>query len=120
MSCFGAGVAVGLVAPDVVNAVSTEMVWDADEHFVREYVEKLSLTPEQADAMRMILVARDQEKIALFKSPEAAQNLHAGLRRQLNDVNERADERIHFILDEQQRKRFAELLDQKGDRWPRP
>ena len=112
MSCFGAGVAVGLVAPDVVNAVSAETVWDADEHFVREYIEKLGLTPEQADTMRMILAAREQEEIAHFKS-FGAQNLPAGLQRLLSEAGASADKRIQVILTEEQRKRFAELLDQR-------
>ncbi len=119
MSCFVSGVVVGLVAPEVVNAVSADMDWDADEDFVREYVEELALTPDQADTLRMILAAREQEEIASIKS-FGAQNLPAELRTLLNQVGDRADDRIQVILSEEQRERFVELMDQKGDRWPNP
>ena len=115
MSCFGAGVTVGLVAPDVVNAVSAGTDWDADEHFVREFIEKLGLTPEQADTMRMILAEEEQEELDHFKNYFGPQNLPGRLQRQLTETRKRADRRIHHILDEGQRKQFAELdlLDQK-------
>jgi hypothetical protein len=119
MSCFGTGVVVGLVAPDVVNAVSAERDWDADEDFVRRYIKELALTPDQADKLRMILAAREQEEIASIKS-FGAQNLPDGLRTLLNQAGDRADDRIQVVLSEEQRERFKELKDQEGDRWPNP
>ncbi len=119
MSCFVSGVVVGLVAPDVVNAVSAERDWDADEDFVRRYIKELGLTPDQADTLRMILAAREREEIASIKS-FGAQNLPDGLRTLLNQAGDRADDRIQVVLNEEQRERFKELKDQEGDRWPNP
>ncbi len=68
MTCFGAGIAVGLVVPDVVEAVSAEESWDADEEFIVRFREEYDLTTEQVKQLRMILIAREEEEMRHISS----------------------------------------------------
>ena len=119
MSCFGAGIAVGLVAPDVVKAMSAAENWDADEEFVRRFREEYDLTTEQVEQLRMILISREEEQMRHI-SGFGYDRLPGDLQRLLNGVQTKADRRIQFILNEEQRKQYQDELDKKGDPWPRP
>ncbi len=120
LSCFGAGLAVGLVAPGVVEAVSSGKSWSADEEFVQALVEELDLKPNQVETLRLILAAREQEKNQHISEFSSSGRLPTGLQNLLDDAGKRADRRIQSILDKDQRERFQKLVDREGDRWPRP
>ncbi len=120
LSCFGAGLAVGLVAPSAVEAVSYGEPWSADEDFVHLLVEELGLGPKQVETVRLILTAREQEKSQHISQFSSSGKLPLGLITLLDDAGKRADRRIHSILDEDQKERFQKLMDTEGDKWPRP
>ncbi len=120
LSCFGAGLAVGLVAPGAVEAVSSRETWSADEDFLYALVEELDLKPKQVEQLRLILAAREQEIIQHIREFSSLGILPSGLQDLLDAAGGRADGRIQFILDENQKERFQKLMDREGDRWPRP
>jgi hypothetical protein len=119
MTCFGAGIAVGLVVPDVVEALSVDESQDADEEFIERFTEEYDLTSEQVGLLSMILASREEEEMRQFSS-FGHLNLPPELQRRLEGVNKRADDRIQQILNEEQRKLYQEERDKKGKQWPRP
>ena len=120
MTCFGAGIAVGLVVPDVVEAVSAEESQDADEEFILRWRQEYDLTPEQVEMLRMILTDREEEEMRHISS-FGFLKLPQDLRTRLTRVRTKADERIKVMLNESQRMQYQEELEKKkGDPWPRP
>ena len=88
MTCFGAGIAVGLVVPDVVKAVSADESQDADEEFIARFTKEYDLTSEQVGLLSMILASREEEEMRQFSS-FGHQNLPPALQRRLERVNTR-------------------------------
>lgn len=110
-SCLGAGIALGLAIP-VVAATFSEREPRPDEDYVRQLADRYELSDDQARRIRMVLHQRDLDHRQLLSDLRA---LPDELRRQVIEIDRRAEERIKFVLTPAQRERFLRDSGPGGD-----
>lgn len=104
LASFGAGVAVGLVAPAVAAAVARPTDPDRRARDVGYLVDRYGLDGEQARLIRLVLEACDAERVAILMQYQLQLPEQAQL--ELAAANQRAEERIKHVLTVEQRARF--------------
>jgi hypothetical protein len=101
---FAAGIALGLVVPVVREAMAAAEADDPDARYVRELAERYGLDAGQARTVRMVLEDRDRAYRRVLMGD--LMRLPPALREQVDVANRRAEERIKYVLTEEQRERF--------------
>ena len=103
-AAFAAGLAVGLALPRVADAVATPPRADADERYVRDLGDRYDLSAAQTELIRMVLEAREGERMRLLLGDTG--RLPEQIQIELGSVDLRANERIKYVLTDEQRERF--------------
>lgn len=106
LSTFGAGVVVGLLVPAAREALAAPDFEDPDELYVREMAIQYGLDSRQVRLLRMVLRARDAEHREVLMHD--VEQLPLALRRDIQDVHRRAEERIKSLLTPAQLTRFSQ------------
>jgi len=104
LACFGAGALFGLALPRATEALAGSQPESADEFYVRQLTDRYGIDRKQVEQVRMIQAARTAEYLRVLLADQG--RLPIDLRDEVADADRRAQERIKFVLTEEQRRRF--------------
>lgn len=102
---FAAGVSVGLIAPNVVDANGGPP--SADDVYVADMVAAYGLRSDQERGLRLVLQAAREEEIAVLKSAETEQ-LPPPIQARLLQVRGQLEKRLRKLLDAKQLERYEQ------------
>jgi hypothetical protein len=101
---FVAGLSIGLLGPRFVEAAAGPSEDDPHARYAAELAVRYDLGPEQVRQVRLVLEERDRaHRRALMRDPL---RLPPALRDEVAAANRRAEERIKYVLTDEQRARF--------------
>ncbi len=109
IASFAAGVAAGLVLPRAIEAFAGSGELGPNEAYVRELTERYGLDTDQMRLLRMVLESRERELASLDPRSKADESRALA-------VNLRAQERIKYVLNGDQRARFLHDSELDGSR----
>ena len=104
LACFGAGIAVGLAVPRVLEAfrpASSDSI-DPDQRYIQFLTKECDLSAEQVRSLRMIIRADAADSREALRREEEKPP-------RLVKVQARTEARIHALLNDEQRSLFERL-----------
>ncbi|MBI5853237.1 MAG: hypothetical protein HZB39_19690 [Planctomycetes bacterium] len=104
LATFVAGALFGLALPRATEALAGAEPETADAFYVRELTDRYGLDRRQVELVRMILASRTADYLKVLLADQG--RLPQDLRQQVSDADRRAQERIKFVLTEEQRRTF--------------
>lgn len=104
LATFVAGALFGLALPRASEALAGAEPETADEFYVRELTDRYGLDRRQVELVRMVLASRTADYLKVLLADQG--RLPQDLRQQVSDADRRAQERIKFVLTEEQRRTF--------------
>lgn len=121
VGCFAAGMATGIAASRIwPGCCGAEADDEADEQYARQLAADYGLSTAQLRTLRLVLRARHDEELAVFRRADFAQ-LPPRLQAELSQARRQERLRIRQLLDEDQRGRFDRQCgkdDQRGTESP--
>ena len=104
LGCFVAGMTVGFVVPGFVDALTAPGESDPDTLYVRQMARDFGLSAQQERKLAMVVQARRKAVADLVQG--AADQLPEAMQNELKKVRRQADERIRYVLSQEQRVRY--------------
>ncbi len=101
---FAAGLAIGLLGPRFVEAAASPSDDDPHARYAAELAARYDLDADQVRKVRLVLEERDRSHRRVLMGDPL--RLPAALRDEVAAANRRAEERIKYVLTDEQRARF--------------
>lgn len=104
LAVFVAGVVFGLALPRAGELLFGAEPESGEEFYVRELTDRYALDRDQVELVRMVLASRTAEYLRVLLADQG--RLPQDLQQLVVEADRRAQERIKFVLTEDQRRRF--------------
>ena len=106
LGSFAAGMAIGFLVPELSAADrGRQGAAGHYEQYARQLVERYGLSPEQERLLRMVLQEDERLENQILRDADWSE-MPPALNQQRLSLKRRTEQRIRYVLDEQQRERY--------------
>lgn len=123
-AAFAAGFGAGLAAPAVASVLGEKRTETPAQRFVQTFIERFDeqfdLAPEQVRDLRAILLQNHNDEVSIATNAMRHQQPYEETQRELMQAQRRMDERIQWILDDNQRRLYRETISMQSGRPQEP